>query len=208
MALSKTAPAAAWTLGLIVSALAFINWGHDNAWHLSHLSVYLIFPLLGLLAFSLMWTHYVIGTVRDLMDVKPEVLKPYYRWTGYAVLVLICLHPGLLIWQRWRDGHGFPPGSYESYVAHGMGWITILGTASLCVFLAFELRRWFGKYTWWHYVVDASDLAMLAIIYHSFRLGSQLQIGWFRYVWWFYTATFIAVLIRKYSLKFNQKVRA
>ena len=206
----KFSLALAWALALFVSAVSFVAWGSGNFWRFGHLSPYQIFPLLGLLAFGLMWTHYIIGTLRDLYHVKAETLKPYYFWTGYIVLVLICLHPGLLIYQLYRDGFGLPPVSYESYVAPGLAWVAMLGTASLLVFLAFELRRWFGGKPWWHYVVDLSDLAMLAIVYHGLRLGSQLHSGWYRYVWWLFAIMLIVVLIRKYYLRLqaNQKAQS
>lgn len=198
----------AWSLALVVCVTAFIAWGNSSLWNFGHLSSYQIFPLLGLWAFSIMWTHYVSGTMRELYGIKPEALKQYYRWTGYAVLVLICLHPGLLIYQLFHDGAGLPPGSYEKYVAPGLAWVTLLGTVSLLIFLAFELHRVFGDRKWWHYVADLSDLAMIAIVYHGLRLGSQLQTGWFRFVWWFYAIILVAILARKYSLKLGiQKAR-
>jgi hypothetical protein len=195
----------AWTLGLIVCLLSIISWGRYYGWHLLPFSVYLWFPVLGLLAFSLMWTHYIVGTLGGLLKLPKGALASYFRVTGYAVLVLICLHPGLLIYQRFRDGYGLPPHSYESYVAPGLGWVTVLGTASLLVFLAFEFHRVLGQRRWWHYVVDASDFAMLAIVYHALRLGQQVQHGWFRAVWFFYAASLIAVLIYKYYKRFRQK---
>jgi hypothetical protein len=131
------------------------------------------------------------------------VLASYFRITGYIVLVLICLHPGLLIYQRFRDGFGLPPHSYESYVAPGLGWVTLLGTTSLLVFLAFELRRFYGKRPWWRFVADASDVAMLAILYHGLRLGSQLQHGWYRGVWLFYAVMLIAALVYKYATRYQ-----
>jgi hypothetical protein len=192
----------AWTLGLAVSVTAIIAWGTNYHWKFLPFDAYRTFPVLGLLAFSLMWTHYIIGALRDMQAVDPELMRSYFRYTGYAVLVLVCLHPGLLIYQLFRDGAGLPPGSYEHYVAQGMGWITLVGTASLLVFLSFELHRFFGKQPWWHWVVDASDAAMLAIVYHSLRLGSDLHRQvWFRYVWWFYAVTLFAVLVRKYALR-------
>jgi hypothetical protein len=194
----------AWTLGTLVCALALIAWGRDYHWKFLPFDSFRTFPLLGLWAFSLMWTHYVIGALRDIYKIRAEQTREYFRYTGYAVLVLICLHPGLLIYQLFRDGAGLPPGSYEHYVAQGMGWITLLGTASLLVFLSFELHRFFGKKSWWHYVVDASDAAMLAIVYHSLRLGTDLHQKWFRAIWWVYAVTLVAVLIRKYALRFNK----
>jgi predicted ferric reductase len=206
----KNMQAVAWGLALVVCGLSFIAWGEGNSWNFSHLSTYQVFPLLGLLAFSLMWSHYILGTLKEVATSNPDSLKNYYRWTGYAVLVLICLHPGLLIYQLFHDGQGLPPGSYEKYVAPGLAWVTLLGTASLLVFLAFEFHRVFGKKSWWHYVADLSDLAMLAIVYHGLRLGSQLQMGWYRYVWWLFAVTLLAVLARKYYFKLgfgSQKAR-
>lgn len=192
---------AAWSLAGIVSLLAVVAWGDYYNWHFSPLSTYQVFPLLGLLAFSIMWSHYMAVGMRLALGLPQPVLAQFFRYTGYAVLVLICLHPGLLIYQRFRDGFGLPPHSYESYVAPGLGWITLLGTASLLVFLAFELRRIYGKRPWWRYVADASDLAMLAIVYHGLRLGHQLQSGWYHAVWLFYFVTLVVVLVYKYALR-------
>lgn len=197
---------AAWSLCLLVTLLAILAWGPGYEWRIIPLSSYVLFPVLGLIAFSIMWTHYVMGTVSDLAGVKPEVLKPYFRYTGYAVLIFLCLHPGLLIAQLFFDGAGLPPLSYERYVAPGLGWVTLLGTVSLLVFLAFELHRFFGKKSWWHYVVDASDFAMLAIVYHGLQLGADLdRVGWYRAVWWFYAITLSLVLVRKYILRIKTK---
>lgn len=193
---------AAWTLSVIVSAVSFFAWGKSNGWQIWHFNSYQFFPLLGLLAWSLMWAHYVMGATREILGLSKEVLKKYFQWTSYVVLIAICLHPGLLIYQLFRDGRGLPPTSYESYVAHGLGWVTMLGTASLLVFLAFEFRRIYGQKSWWHYVADASDVAMIAIFYHSVRLGSQIMAGgWFQKLWWFYGVVFVGVLLRKYWLR-------
>ena len=191
----------AWGLATFVSGLAIAVWGREYNWALLPINAYQLFPLLGLLAFSIMWSHYITGTIRELLNINKSVLSKYFRLTSYVVLILILLHPGLFIYQRFRDGYGLPPGSYESYVAPGLGWVTMLGTVSLLVFIAFEFHRLYGKRSWWRYVADASDFAMLAILYHGLRLGGQLQQGWFRYVWLFYAVSLVAVLVRKYILR-------
>lgn len=189
---------AAWTLGAVVCGLGLLAWGHDYNWQFLPFNAYMLFPFLGIVAFSLMWTHYMIGTLGDLAGITSETLAPYFRITGYLVLGLICLHPGLLIFQRFQDGYGLPPHSYETYVRPGLGWITLLGMLSLLIFLAFELHRVFGKRPWWRYVADASDLAMLLVFYHALRLGDDLMQPRFRAVWWFYGITLVLVLVRKY----------
>lgn len=192
----------AWVISLSVCLAAIIVWGQNYGWQLVPVNNYQLFPLLGLLAFSLMWSHYMAATIRQLLHLNSKVLSPYFKSTSWLVLVLICLHPGILIWQRFRDGYGLPPHSYESYVAPGLGWVTLLGTASWLAFIAFEFRRKFSKRPWWHFVASAGDVAMLAILYHGLRLGGQLQHGWFRYVWGFYALLLVAVLTRNYYRKY------
>jgi hypothetical protein len=177
--------------------LAVLVWGESINWHFGGLSMYQIFPLLGLIAYSTLWAQYVAGFLHQTM-LKSAKLTAYFRSTGYIVLIAIVLHPGLLIYQRFRDGFGLPPHSYESYVAPSMAWLTLLGSASLLVFLAFELRRWFQGRSWWRYFIYAGDIAMLAIFYHSLRLGTQTHIGWYRIVWWFYGLSLIALLTLAY----------
>lgn len=197
-------PIIPWLVTAVVSVLALYVWGSSNAWQLGSLSTYQIFPVLGLLAFSIMWSHYMTGFIRKNF-LKSVDLEAYFRLTGYVVLLAILLHPGLLIYQRFRDGFGLPPGSYKSYVAPGMGWITLLGSVSLLAFLAFELHRWFKDRSWWKYVIYAGDAAMLAIFYHGLRLGTQLHVTWFRSVWWFYGLTLLVAITYNYYLRIKTK---
>ncbi|HET6924559.1 MAG TPA: DUF2127 domain-containing protein [Candidatus Saccharimonadales bacterium] len=190
-------PTLPWTIAVIVSALAFYVWGSSLEWRFAGLSPYQLFPLFGLLAFSLMWGHYVVGMLCRLFLDRGK-LDDYFRLTGYAVLVLILLHPGILVYQRFRDGFGLPPHSYETYVAPGLAWVTLLGTVSLLIFLAFELHRWFKDASWWKYVAAAGDLAMLAVFYHGLELGTHTHVQWFRVVWYFYGVTLVGCLLYKY----------
>ena len=191
---------ASWGAATIVSALAIIVWGQSFLWQFDVLSSYLLFPVFGLLAFSLMWTHYIAGSLRRALGVSKSVLQQFLNITGYAVLGLILLHPGLLIWQLLRDGKGFPPESYLHYVAPNMAWIAALGTVSLGVFLAYELRPWFQDRSWWPWVTRAGNVAMLAIVYHGLRLGSQTQTGWYHWVWLFYGVSLVASLSYNYYI--------
>lgn len=192
----------AWSLSALVSIIAIIAWGHDYNWHFIPLNAYQIFPVLGLLAFSLMWSHYMSSVLRQTLNLDKGVLKRYFETTSLAVLILICLHPSLLIYQRFRDGYGFPPHSYESYVAPGLGWVTLLGTVCFFIFISYELRRFYGTKPWWRYIAFASDAAMLGIFYHALRLGHQLHAGWFRDIWYFYGVTLVAALFYGYRKRY------
>jgi hypothetical protein len=182
-------------LTLISVTLAIIAWQQINSGPLNELSVYDIFPLFGLLAFSLLWCLYTTDATANYLEVSNESLRPYYRITGYVLLLVILTHPTLLVMQLWRDGFGLPPGSYSAYVGESLVWVALLGTASLFAFLAYELHRWFKKRKWWKWVVYANDIAMLAVFYHGLRIGGELQSGWFRYVWFFYGSMFVIYMI-------------
>lgn len=200
-------PLVAWSLTTVVAGLAVYVWGSSFSWQFSGLTLYQVFPILGLLAFSIMWSHYMAGFMRATF-LRDTDMGRYFDWTGYVVLVAIVLHPGILIYQRFRDGFGLPPSSYESYVAPGMAWITLLGTVSLLTFLAFELHRRFKHRSWWKYVVSAGDVAMLAIFYHGLELGTQTHIGWYRVIWWFYGVTLLARLAYTYGQRLHRLATA
>lgn len=195
---------AAALLSTAAAALAFVVWGNSYAWHIPLNTFYIVFPLLGLLAFSIIWSQYMVGFFQQLTHRKENVAR-YFSITGWMFLVLIILHPSLLIAQRFLDGYGLPPHSYESYVAPSLAWVTLLGSACLFVFLIYSARQFLRKYSWWRFVSILNDVAVLGIFYHSLRLGSQLQTGWFRYVWYFYGVSIVAAIIYKYCLKWQSR---
>jgi hypothetical protein len=198
----------AWGLTGLIVALDIIVWGQGLGWHFASLSTYTLFPIFGLLAWNIMWAQYITIVLRYLLKIDGTLLKDYYRLTGWGVLLAISLHPGLLIWQLWHDGFGFPPESYlRHFVAPALGWVALLGTVSFFIFLAFELKRWFADRRWWYLLNYASDIAMVAIFYHGLRLGSQTQIGWFRILWVFYGIMLLGALTYIYAQRFKAHKR-
>lgn len=194
-----------WGLTILVSLVAVFGWGQNLQWQFSGITTYQVFPVLGLLAFSIMWSHYIASALRQYFKLEKSVLKSYFDFTSYAVLFAILLHPGLLVWQLWRDGIGLPPNSYLKYVGKSMHATVILGTISLVVFLVYEFHRVFAYKTWWKYVAHASDIAMFLIIIHALRLGTQLQHGWPRSIWYFYAISYLASLAYIYK---NKRVKS
>jgi len=175
----------AWGLSAVVCLLAVVAW-LQTGFELEDVNSYTLFPLFGLLAFSLMWTHYANGAIRRLVGVEKAPLKAYFAATGWAAVTFILLHPSLLIFQLWRGGQGLPPASYMNYVGPSLKWAATLGTLSFLLFLSFETKRWFSQKGWWPVIEYGNVVAMFAIIAHSLALGSNLQTGWFRWLWLFY----------------------
>ena len=195
----------AWTISILAVVLAVVAWGQDNRWQLTGLSFYQVFPVFGLLAFSLMWAHYAMSALRQFLKLDGLVLRSYFEVTSLMVLAAILLHPGLLAWQLWRDGLGLPPGSEINYVSPSMGIYVVIAMVSLLIFLAYELRRMYGNRPWWKYVQYASDVAIFLILIHSLKLGSQLQVGWLRPIWYFYGITLAISLAYTYLLKYQNR---
>jgi hypothetical protein len=191
-------------LTILTCSLAFIAWGQDNSWQLFGISTYQLFPVFGLLAFSIMWSQYVIEGVKNYLD-QPHAIDRYFSVTGWLVLFAILLHPGLLIAQRYHDGYGLPPGSYVTYVAPMQRWIVILGSVSLLMFLAFELKRFYRDKPWWQYILFLNDVAIVAIFYHGLRLGQDIGHHWFQIVWYLYGLVLVPVFAYRYVRKYQQR---
>lgn len=158
-------------------------------------SAYDIFPVFGLMAFSALLSTYVVNAVSTHLKIPGKKLAAYYQNISYVILILILTHPSTLIARLFMDGYGLPPGSYAAYVNEKYLWVVWLGVISLLVFLAFEFHRWFSRKGWWKWVVYANDIAMLFVFYHGLTLGTELQKGWFRYVWWLYGVILIATIV-------------
>lgn len=179
--IQKYLPVIAWALGIAVTAAAVGVWGSALQWDFAALTPYQVFPLFGLLAFSLMWTHYVIWALRIYSD-APAV-STYSRVTWFIVLVSLLAHPMIFHTALINDGLGLPPRSYAAYVGETFVWAVLLGTAAWVAFIAYETKGWFQSKSWWRYVLAANALAMLVILVHSLTLGQHLQDGWYRVIW-------------------------
>jgi hypothetical protein len=181
----------AWGLSTLAVLLAVVSWQQYLVVPLGQSTIYDIFPVFGLVAFSIMWSHYAVGALVRWYDISREKVDSFYRWTAYVVLAAILLHPGLLEWQFWRDSGELLP---YGYVAPSLRLYIVLAQVALVAFLAYESHRWFKERSWWHWVERASDVAMFLILIHAYKLGLSLLPGWFRYVWFFYGVTLIIAI--------------
>lgn len=184
-------------LHLLVICAAIYAWSSGG--RLQHeISVYQIFPLAGLLAFSLMWLHYVTAAANRLAG-QTLFGKRYYEATESAVLGLILLHPALFLYQLWHDGFGLPPDSYTKYVGVGNSIFVAIAILALFIFLLYESKERVKKTKFWPYLVWLNNFAMIFIFVHAWKLGGSLRADWFRVVWVFYFVVFILCLVQKYT---------
>jgi hypothetical protein len=189
-----------WLLGILAATLPLIAWLSRN--DVGELTLYSVFPPLGLIAFGLMWTHFAVGALRRFSGVEKRRPNLYMPISMGLVLALLLLHPGLLAMALYVDGFGLPPGSYLEAYSTQVGFVS-LGLSGLIVFLSFELKRFFGEKSWWRYVGRLQIVGMAAIFIHGLGLGGEVRIDWFLVVWLTYGATLIVSVV--YSWKFDRR---
>ncbi len=183
-----------WALGISISLIMIVAWTVNRNILGGSLSAYDIFPLFGLLAFGLMWSHYVLGSIRRTMGLKRQDNSQYWKISTGLVLFSLIAHPLILNSALISEGLGLPPASYEA--AYGTkAIILLLGSAALVIFLAFELRHWFRDRSWWKYVDGAQVFAMAAIFIHALILGRELTMIWFVIIWWLMGVSLVASIV-------------
>ncbi len=192
MKTSQILHTSAWGLSALTVVLALAVWWPAT----ENLTTYSLFPIFGLIAFGLMWAHYITIGLKRYLDLPKEKLSRYYQITGYVVLFCILVHPFLLDLQLFLDGNGLPPFSRDAlYPTLVQKTAILIGTVSLVFFLMYELHRFFSDRSWWKYVQYANIAAMFGILYHGFTLGTNIMQPWFKLVWGFYAVTLLAAVI-------------
>jgi hypothetical protein len=178
-----------WSLFGLSILLPFIAWGSRLNWELGDINGYQLFPLLGLLAWMIMWGHYVTGAFRvnDNSLTKPA---GYGAVSGWIVLACILLHPGILAIEQSRNGAGLPLQSFFDYVGQNFTLAILIASISLIIFLSYEvfdrIKNRPGIKKWWWAISISQILAMILIYVHALRLGTDVMSGWFMAVWILY----------------------
>lgn len=206
-ALTKLTP---WLLFLVVVLLGCGAYFSDQNWEIGAVfsSGLSIFPLLGIIAWSVMWTHFVYGALR--IKYKLPKNKIYSVSSGWLVLILILLHPGLLLLENYRSAQLLPPKSILIYTGESLLWAVLIAELALLIFLSYEVfNRIRDKAIIkknWFWISLSQMLAMTLIFVHSLALGQNLKEGWFRYYWilMFVILVVCFVIIIKAELKKKQ----
>jgi hypothetical protein len=180
----------AYGLALLTTGLALLVWLPSTA---SGITSYVLFPVFGLVAFGLMWGHYVMGVVRRMFGVDKGALGAYWLVTSWVTLFCILAHPFLVDLQLYIDGLGLPPDSLFTVYVRPLDRVALFaGFTALLSFLSYELYRFFQRKSWWKYVEWLNIVAMCLILFHGFVLGGELRSPWFQVIWIGYALTFAA----------------
>lgn len=151
------------------------------------MQAFAVFPLLGVWAWSLMWTHYVYGALRICWPHHFREDKQYDCITAWLVLLFILLHPFLLAWEQKQRTQLLPPESFLAYVPPELELFITFGTIGLLLFLAYEV---FGRLRQraifrrnWLWVSLSQVLAMSLIFVHGLQIGQSVLAGWGAIYW-------------------------
>jgi hypothetical protein len=179
------------TLAVIVPILAHIRnvpWGESSL-------LASIFPIFGLLAFTLLWLHSISGVfeerLREIFD-----FDSFVRWTALAIFMSILLHPILLLFTiKFNVGLLFSGDSTP----------IILGIIGLALLLTYDIGKMLKKYEFfsknWTAILIVSNIGFIFTFFHSIKIGSDLQTGFMRWLWIFYGVTAIISIFYTYAIK-------
>lgn len=161
-------------------------------------SIYMrIFPVFGLMSFSIMWLHVVGGAVENFLGRYVDFRK-FVNQTSAVVLLFLILHP-LLFFVNLT----FP--QINKLLTTGKSvyiWVAIVAWTVFIVYdiaKIFKNRRFLSKN--WKIIKFVSTLGFFLVLFHSLNLGSNLQEGSLRYVWIFYGVTAAIATFYTYVIK-------
>lgn len=166
-----------------------IQWTPETNW------IQNIFPMFGLLAFSLLWLHSISGAFEPWLR-KHVNFDVFVSRTATLILIAIILHPLLLlIDMRFSLQDTF------LYYGKTAVWLGIIGWLLL---ISYDITKPFKKYAVvakrWNSILIISNIGFVITFFHALKAGSDLQSGFLKYLFIFYGVTAIICLIWTYAI--------
>jgi hypothetical protein len=155
-----------------------------------------LFPLLGLLAFTMLWLH-IVGAGLEGWLRKHVDFEAFVERTSYLIFILMLLHPILALVTY----------DFDIYVLGGEYgvWFVRLGVVGLALLLVYDVGRALRNKAFfirhWQKVLIVSTIGFFVIFYHSLSIGSDLQSGFLRILWIFYGVSAALSFIYAYFIK-------
>lgn len=151
------------------------------------------FPLVGLIAFFLVWTQIMLGSMRQRWQrLFPGIVR-WHRRIGIFVLLFALLHPLLLL-----SGVGWNTFFRQAYATPALvAWIWI-GEIQLLFLIVTTLTALAARARWlqrrWR-AVHLLNYAVFCLVWlHSWFLGTDVQQTSLRWLWYFFAGTFLVAV--------------
>ncbi len=172
----------------------------NMSWALDLSLIFNLFPLFGLLAFTLLWLHAVSGAFEPWLR-KYINFDRFVQNTSILIFISIILHPLLLLIPvGFNFNQVFTYG--EKYI-----WLAIIGWLLL---ITYDIAKFLkSKYDFfvknWTNILIISNIGFLMTFFHSLGVGDDLQSGLLRTVWIFYGLTAIVAIAYTYGIRKYRK---
>lgn len=200
------------TLAVLTPIFAYIrnvSWGESLPAGEAGSLIAGIFPIFGLLAFTLLWLHSISGVFEEWLRTQfdpPRLAEAsrgeagfdaFVHWTALVILVSIILHP-LLLLVVIRFNLELILSSLHLPIWFGIIGLTLLLTYDIGKILK-KKYNFFARH--WTKVLIVSNIGFILTFFHSLLIGSLLQSGFMRGLWIFYGVSAICALIYTYAIK-------
>jgi predicted ferric reductase len=164
-------------------------------------SLQLLFPLLGLYAFTFVaWQILIATNLRWLRKLWPRILQ-FHRFEGSFALLFAIMHPSFI-----AVGYGLASYLHYNFVAPPLRWWLVPAYAGLTIMIATVLTAllaWKGRnIPWWRKLHRLNYLVFALVWTHSWFIGSDLRTPLLRRVWLAYLLAVIISAALKYYPKF------
>lgn len=155
-----------------------------------------IFPVIGLYAFTLVWSQIVLGAAMNFWRSIFKHIETFHRAEGAFALLFALTHPTLI-----AVGYGLQVYFARTYVAPENLIYLYLGYFQLilmCCTVGTALlmkTKWFKRK--WHYIHYLNYIVFISVWVHSWFLGSDVRFSNLWYLWISFAVTVvIATLYR------------
>lgn len=178
------------TLAVLLPIVIHIR---DTTWSSSPTQA--IFPIFGLLAFTLLWLHSISGVFEEKLQAMFD-FDTFVHWTALTILASMLLHPLLLLFIV----------RFQISVLLSGGTGILLGITGLFLLLTYDIgkllkRRYPFFSRQWQAILIISNIGFILTFFHSLKLGSDVQAGFMHYLWIFYGITGILAIFYTYAIK-------
>ena len=193
-------------LGLYIAALCLPIYifvhdrGFSSFMHLANLQAVLklMFPLLGLYAFTFVtWQVLIATNLRWLRKLFPRVIY-FHRFEGGFALLFAVLHPTFIL-----IGFGLVSYLHLRFVSSNLRWWLIPSFAALTILLGTVITAslaWRGmNIPWWRKLHRLNYLVFALVWIHSWFIGTDTHTRLLRTVWVVYLLAVTISVIGKYQ---------
>ncbi len=155
-----------------------------------------LFPVFGLLAFTLLWLHAISGVFEEWLRERFN-FDSFIHWSALVILISIILHPLLLLILVRFNIEAILTSIRNPWILAGVTGLTLLLTYDIGK--ALKRHDFFVRH--WNKILIISNIGFILIFFHSLNIGHTLQTGFMRELWIFYGVTAILALIYTYGFK-------